>query len=691
MRKIWKRENYWWLLIISAGFVSASLWAQDANRPEPLRTRVYSLHYITPVQAQAYLDRLKLGATVSQVPQSNALIVTALPVDLVKISSLIDMVDSKQNFVIDRLGPAGMPVPSAKLIMQRMQDISLGTFMDPPFHTKKLPVILDTLGDSTILISPEGISDNVISTINQLKSGTIESNVPAPPLIVPKEITPQKVAGPNEANQVSVAPVNVPPPSGAIQPEEESLNKEINQLLEQPNRPPAVPPVIATPNEPVKPAPIPETAAPEEEPQPEQEVTIESKPVPEEMPEQPPVPSEQTAKAEERPESIEPTFAEIKSGMEPMSIPHGNEELQLQLPETVDIVALLDLVGKYLNINYMYDPTRINGTVTLKLHGPITVSELYTITESVLKFKGFAMSRRDNLVTIVPAVDALSIDPTLKTNGEPVKPGDVVVTTVYNLKYINAQSAMGLLTNMKMGTSISPVVETNTLIVTDYAYRIERIDKLLAMVDQPGTPKEFKFRQLKYTMANTLVPKIQAIAQQVGTEALNVQTGAPTPPTRTYGRSPRPVPQAQPGQQQQPGVYLDYDERTNRVLMVGQEKELELINELIDAFDVPQQELRTIKEYEIQYVDAKEVTDTLSTLGIISGAGMSTTPGARGTRVPSPVPQAQPGQAAGAANIEEPQIAVLESTNSLLVNATPEQHAAILMVISYVDRQPAEV
>ena len=37
---------------------------------------------------------------------------------------------------------------------------------------------------------------------------------------------------------------------------------------------------------------------------------------------------------------------------------------------------------------------------------------------------------------------------------------------------------------------------------------------------------------------------------------------------------------------------------------------------------------------------------------------------------------------------EQPQIAVLESTNSLLVNATPRQHAAIALVIAHVDREP---
>ena len=64
--------------------------------------------------------------------------------------------------------------------------------------------------------------------------------------------------------------------------------------------------------------------------------------------------------------------------------------------------------------------------------------------------------------------------------------------------------------------------------------------------------------------------------------------------------------------------------------------------------------------------------DTLSTLGIISGTGYQHTelPAERG--LPSPVqqqPQPQPGGAGGTAGllpIEEPQIAVLETTNSLL-------------------------
>jgi hypothetical protein len=42
----------------------------------------------------------------------------------------------------------------------------------------------------------------------------------------------------------------------------------------------------------------------------------------------------------------------------------------------------------------MYDPSKVTGAVTLKLRGPIKVKELYPLVESVLKFKGFVMTRK---------------------------------------------------------------------------------------------------------------------------------------------------------------------------------------------------------------------------------------------------------------------------------------------------------
>jgi general secretion pathway protein D len=140
-------------------------------------------------------------------------------------------------------------------------------------------------------------------------------------------------------------------------------------------------------------------------------------------------------------------------------------------------------------------------------------------------------------------------------------------------------------------------------------------------------------------------------------------------------------------------VYLDFDERTNRILMIGLKGELNIVEDLINVLDVAQQDLRSLRLYEIQYIGAEEVRGKLAELGIISGGGagaggrISRKGGAQQGAQPQPQPAAG-GAAEGL--LEEPQVIVIESTNSLLVNATPEQHAQVAMIIGFTDNETLE-
>jgi type II secretory pathway component GspD/PulD (secretin) len=147
-------------------------------------------------------------------------------------------------------------------------------------------------------------------------------------------------------------------------------------------------------------------------------------------------------------------------------------------------------------------------------------------------------------------------------------------------------------------------------------------------------------------------------------------------------------------------VYLDADERTNRILMIGNEDELSIVDNLIDSLDVAQQDLRTLRVYEIQHVDAEEVRKKLEALGIV-GASRETAAAPRGRITvrsvrgeqgqPAAPPTPTPGTQTTGGDIELPteelQVVVIESTNSLMVNATPEQHTLIASIIAYVDSE----
>jgi len=393
----------------------------------------------------------------------------------------------------------------------------------------------------------------------------------------------------------------------------------------------------------------------------------------------------------------------------PQPIPDGEEVLKLSLPQTVTIIDLLGLVGKHLQLDFMYDPKKIAGDVTLMLNGefrgPMKVKDLYPLLESALKFRGFVMSRGPgNLVRIVPEAELFDIDPTLlQVDKGKVEHGDVIVSRVFQLKYIDTTSAQTFLATMKLATNVTPVAEKGTLVVTDYAYRMPRIEELLEVIDKPGEPKQFRFRQLMFTMAKTLAPKVKALAEELGTvsititESIPAPTPAPTPvPSRARRAPARPpaAPATPTPTPTKPTVYLDADERTNRVLMIGLGEQLDVVEALIDSLDVEQQDLRTLKLYKITHVDAEEARKKLQELGIISTGGKATTPSRITATPPSETPAAPAAPRAPAARqsaetteglVEEPQVVVIEVTNSLLVNATAEQHIQIEKILQYVD------
>ncbi|HDS85687.1 MAG TPA: hypothetical protein ENN97_10895, partial [Phycisphaerales bacterium] len=152
----------------------------------------------------------------------------------------------------------------------------------------------------------------------------------------------------------------------------------------------------------------------------------------------------------------------------------------------------------------------------------------------------------------------------------------------------------------------------------------------------------------------------------------------------------------------QAAVYLEADERTNRVLMIGYAEELEIVNRLIESLDVPSHDLRTVREYVIQHVEATEVITVLNELGLARVTVSTAQPSAARPPTVRPGQQLTPQQQAalqqqqaaqarqaqstsGAGTLDEPYISLRAATNSLLVNATEEQHKAIELVISHVD------
>ena len=451
-------------------------------------------------------------------------------------------------------------------------------------------------------------------------------------------------------------------------------------------------------------------ATAQSQPAPPEPVIAEAEPVTPQSPELTKPIEEDSAEITDQPDGWMQTAAQL-----PPELAEEELETIIDLPQEVELEALIDLVGKQLGLNYMYDPVKLRGQkVQLKIHGgKIKVKDTYALLESVLRFKDFVMTRRGNLVTILPQAELAKAEPVLRKADEPIQPGDVVVSSLFELEHIDPTSAQNMLRGMNLGTNFTPVEGTNTLIVTDYAYRMDRIRRVLNMVDVAGEKKQYEFRTLRYMKPTEILPKLEDLVNQLKDVTLEIsapeaaqpqqtrqvttrdpQTGqrvtrnVPISPPRTPAAAQTPVPDA---------VYIDTDDRTNRILIAGRQGQVDQINELIDALDVPQYDLKMVREYIIKHVEASEVVDVIEelALGSVSISRETTPPttdrtararAAAAARAQQQTPIPQPASPSiDESKLSQIYISIRPATNSLLVNATAEQHNAVELVVAHVD------
>jgi general secretion pathway protein D len=613
----------------------------DGAQSEAGEQRVFVLEHVDREDCTAtFLSRLEIGDTspVHDVPD-NAVLVSGSPEQLSRASLVLELVDTKEDFVIEDLGPASMvrTLPSNLQIAAELGDIRIGTFVHPPQTDREARGIIDIQKGAVLAILPARHREPLLELLARAAS----EKVPADPVVAASEH--YEPDHPADARQTLADPGGERPYANSGPQEGTSVTSAPADSNDSGSG--GVPGSLR-----IALAPVRDTA----------------------------------------------DDASTTSGPS-TELQNGEDILDLDLPEALTLIQLFDLAGEYLDLDYVYDPVAIgNQTVSLKLHGGLQgemrIRDLYTLLETVLKFKGLAMTRRtDKLVTIVPVNQVLDTDPRLiDAEGKAVQAGDLVVTRVFKPRYVDVASITNLLDSMKLGVAVSPSQESQILFVTCYAHRLSRIEQLVDMLDRPGRSRECLFRRLQFTAASALADKVRTLAEELQGIPVAMASGGGqlTPQKGKISGDSEPV-----GSRLGQPVYLDTDERTNRILIIGYKEQIALLEKLIDALDVAQEDLRTLQEYRIQYVDAEEVRTKLGELDVI-GASRATSPRVTGDGATRSATASGP--AVGTIGTSEtlarrPQVVVIESTNSLLVNATAEQHAVIATIISYVDsRMPEE-
>lgn len=152
-----------------------------------------------------------------------------------------------------------------------------------------------------------------------------------------------------------------------------------------------------------------------------------------------------------------------------------------------DIEGVVKAVGEITGKNFVIDP-RVKGTVNIVSARPISKALVYDVFLSALRLQGYAAVEDRGVVKILPEADAkLHPGRTVVPGERPRATGDQLQTQVFALKYESAAQLVPILRPLiAPNNTITASPGTNTLVITDYAGNLRRIERIIDAIDQPG-------------------------------------------------------------------------------------------------------------------------------------------------------------------------------------------------------------
>lgn len=294
--------------------------------------------------------------------------------------------------------------------------------------------------------------------------------------------------------------------------------------------------------------------------------------------------------------------------------------------DNADIRTVIKFISELTGRNFVVDD-KVKGTVTIISPTEITVEEAYHVFLSVLEMKGLTVVEAGKVLKVVPSAEARYRDI------ETVKPEEVgripredrMITQLIPLRFADANDLKALLTPMVSKESqIIAYLPSNTLIITDYASNIKRLQELIKELDVESKDEKITVHQLKYASATVLAQELLSLMDRAAaraSQAPRVSQPSPAPQPSRPGAAPA-QPQVQPaggGEATLSVSKLIADERTNSLIIIASEAETRKILQLVDKLDVPLPPGR--KKIHVYYLENAKAEEVLQVLSQLSGRG----------------------------------------------------------------------
>jgi general secretion pathway protein D len=331
----------------------------------------------------------------------------------------------------------------------------------------------------------------------------------------------------------------------------------------------------------------------------------------------------------------------------------------------VELSALVKTISELTGKNFLYDSS-LKGKATIISPQQMSIDEAYELFLTVLSVKGFTVVPSGKVNKIVPVRSAKEENLPTVTR-QVVGVSEQYITRLIPLKNVDAEMIASTVLKPLIPKTSSVVAygPTNTLVVTDNGANIDRLVKIIRELDISGKLGTFEIIHLREGSAE----EIADICNQMLEESMQGNIQGKTPAAaRKRGRL------AQTGS----GSKIIPYTRTNSVIVMASGADLVTIKKWIWKLDRKREAGQSnVHIYYLENADAETLAKTLNEL-------LSKAP------APAAGPEAGPGLISPLRS-GDTFITADIPTNSLIINAPPEDYEIIEDLIRGLDIQRKQV
>jgi general secretion pathway protein D len=310
-----------------------------------------------------------------------------------------------------------------------------------------------------------------------------------------------------------------------------------------------------------------------------------------------------------------------------------------------DITQIAEAVSAATNKNFIIDP-RVRAQVTMLSSMPMSPDAVYEAFLAILQVHGFIAVPAGNVVKILPDANARQI-PSIDLPDHVSSTSDEIVTQVVDVKNVSAAQLVPILRPLlPQYAHLAAYTAGNILIISDRASNVNRIIRIIRRIDQVGD-QDVEIIPLQNASSAEIVRVINSLY----------------------------APGAGGGEGGGAVQKVVADDRSNSVLISGDQSQRLRIRALVAHLDTPTEAGGETQVRYLHYADAEKIAPKLKEqiTGVAQAAG-----GGAGAQA-SPQAQAEKSAMVWA----DPQ------NNALVITAPPKIMRAVMSIIDKIDiRRP---